>query len=161
MVDTREQAKAKAAGAAAQELLEENKKKVPVIQAKTKLRAAQTKMKSATTTIKAALEEFNELKDAAPSDKEAAALLIHSSWKRLMSGTTELQNATDKLADVLGNADPTIIEGDVMQQIEENEIEKERILKEWTTFRQVNFNEIKAARDMVGGSNENEEAQPT
>ena len=115
MVDTREQAKAKAAGAAAQELLEENKKKVPVIQAKTKLRAAQTKMKSATTTIRTALEEFNELKDAAPSDKKAAALLIHSSWKRLMSGTTELQNATDNLAHVLGNADPTIIEGDVMQ----------------------------------------------
>ena len=51
MVDTREKAKARAAGAAAQELLEENKKKVPVIQAKTKLKAAQTKMKSATTTI--------------------------------------------------------------------------------------------------------------
>ena len=79
MVDTREQAKAKAAGAAAQELLEENKKKVPVIQAKTKLRAAQTKMKSATNTIKTGLEEFNELKDAAPSDKEVAALLINSS----------------------------------------------------------------------------------
>ena len=152
MVDTREQAKAKAAGAAAQELLEENKKKVLVIQAKTKLRAAQTKMKSATTTIKAALEEFNELKVAAPSDKEVAALLINSSWKRLVSGAEDLQNATDNLA---------IIEGDVMQQIEETEIEKERILKEWTTFRQVNFNEIKAARDMVGGSNENEEAQST
>ena len=88
---------------------------MPVIQAKNKLRAAQTKMKSATTTIRTALEEFNELKNAAPSDKEAAALLIHSSWKRLMSGTTELQNATDNLADVLGNADPTLIKGDVMQ----------------------------------------------
>ena len=120
MVDTREQANAKAAGAAAQELLEENKKKVPVIQAKTKLRAAQTKMKSATTTIRTALEEFNELKDAAPSDKKVAALLINSSWKRLVSGAEDLQNNTDNLADVLGNKDPTIIEGDVMQQIEEN-----------------------------------------
>ena len=127
MVDTREKATAKAEGAAAQELVEENKKKVPVIQAKTKLKVAQPKMKSATTTIKAALEEFNELKDAAPSDKEVAALLNNSSWKRLVSGAEDLQNATDNLEDVL-NADPTIIEGDVMQQIEENEIEKERIL---------------------------------
>ena len=44
VVDTREQAKARAAGAAAQELLEENKKKVPVIQAKTKLKVTQTKI---------------------------------------------------------------------------------------------------------------------
>ena len=76
-------------------------------------------MKSATTTIKAVLEELNELKDAAPSDEEVAALLINSSLKRLVSGAEELQNATDNLADVPGIADPTIIEGDVMQQIEE------------------------------------------
>ena len=31
---------------------------------------------------------------------------------------------------------------------------------EWTTFRQENFNELKAARDMVDGSNANDEAQP-
>ena len=156
MVDTRK----KAEEAAAQELLEKNIKTVPVIQAKTKLQAAQTKMKSATNQIKAALEEFKELKDVAPSDKEAAALFIQSSWKRLMSGTTELQNATDNLADVLGSADPTVLEGDPNKQIEENEIEKERIIEEWTTFRQENFNEIKAARDMVEGSNGSEEAQP-
>ena len=120
MVDTRK----KAEEAAAQELLEKNIKTVPVIQAKTKLNAAKTKMKSATNQIKMALEEFKELKDAAPSDKEAAALLIQSSWKRFLSSTTELQNATDNLAEVLCNADPTILGEDSNQQIENNENEK-------------------------------------
>ena len=63
MVNTREQARTRAARAQTQELLEENKKKVPVIQAKTRLKAAQTKMKSAIATIKVALDEFNGLKD--------------------------------------------------------------------------------------------------
>ena len=40
MVNTREQARTRAARAQTQELLEENKKKVPVIQAKTRLKAA-------------------------------------------------------------------------------------------------------------------------
>ena len=111
---------------------------MPVIQAKTKLKAAQTKMRSATNQIKMALEEFKELKDASPSDKEAAALLIQSSWKRLMSGTTELQDATDKLAIFLGSVDPTVLEGDPNEQIEENENEKEQLIKEWTVFRQEN-----------------------
>ena len=92
--------------------MEKNKKIVPVIQANTKVKAAKTKIKSAINQIRIALEEFRELRDASPSDKEAAALLIQSSWRRLMSGTIELQNATDNLADVLGSADPTILEGD-------------------------------------------------
>ena len=108
-METREQARqAAAAKAAGQELLDENVKKAQVIQAKTKFNASKTKMKSATNQIKTALEEFKELKEADPSDKEAAALLIQSSWERLLSGTTELQKATDNLAEVLSNADPTI-----------------------------------------------------
>ena len=80
-METREQARQAAAKAAGQELLDENVKKAQVIQAKTKFNASKTKMKSATNQIKTALEEFKELKDADPSDKEAAALLIQSSWK--------------------------------------------------------------------------------
>ena len=58
-----------------------------------------------------------------------------TSWKRLISGEDDLQKATDKLAEVLGDADPTIIQGYVMQQIDQNEVEKEQLLGEWTTFR--------------------------
>ena len=126
------------AGAQAQELLEENKKKVPVIQAKTRLKAAQTKMKSAIATIKVAFDEFNGLKNA--TDKEVVAHQINSSWKRLISGEDYLQKATDKLAEVLGDADPTIMEGIVSEQIDQSEVEKDQILLEWTTFRQANIN---------------------
>ena len=128
MVNTREQARTRAARAQTQELLEENKKKVPVIQANTRLKAAQTKMKSAIATIKVAFDEFNGLKNA--TDKEVVAHQINSSWKRLISGEDYLQKATDKLAEVLGDADPTIIEGDIIQQIDQNEVEKERLLGE-------------------------------
>ena len=58
------------------------------------------------------------------SDKEVVAHQINSSWKRLISGENDLQKATDKLAEVLGYADPTIIEGDDIQQIDQNEVKK-------------------------------------
>ena len=118
MVNTREQARTRTAGAQAQDLLEENKKKILVIQAKTRLKAAQTKMKSTIATIKVALDEFNGLKDA--TDKEVAAHQINYSWKRLISGEEDLWKATDKLAEVFGEADPTIMEGDIMQQIDQS-----------------------------------------
>ena len=57
-------------------------KKAQVIQAKTKFNVSKTKMKSATNQIKTALDEFKELKEADPSDKEVAALLIQSSSER-------------------------------------------------------------------------------
>ena len=41
MVNTREQSRSRAAGAQAQDVLEENKKKILVIQAKTRLKTAQ------------------------------------------------------------------------------------------------------------------------
>ena len=108
--------------------MEKNKKIVPVIQAKTKVKAAKSKMKSATNQIRIALEEFRELRDECPSDKEAAALIIQASWKRLISGTVELQDATDNLANVLSSANPTAIEGDQDEIIEENENEKEKLI---------------------------------
>ena len=156
-METREQARQAAAKAAGQELLDENVKKAQVIQAKTKFNATKTKMRSATNQIKTALEEFKELKEADPSDKEAAALLIQSSWERLLSGTTELQKATDNLAEVLGNTDPTILEDDIQVQIEN---EKQRLIDEWTTYRKANKDDINAARAMVENSNTSEETQP-
>ena len=97
-----------------------------MIQAKTRVKTAKTKVKSATNQIKTALEEFMELGDASPGDKEAAALTIQTSWrKRLLSGTVELQDATDNLANVLSSADPTAIEEDPDKINEEIEEEKE------------------------------------
>ena len=54
MVNTREQAKSKKAEAQAQDIMEENKRKIPIIQAKTKLKNAQNKMKATLTQIKKA-----------------------------------------------------------------------------------------------------------
>ena len=159
MINTREQSRSRTAAAQAQVVLEENKKKIPVIQAKTRLKIAQNKMKSTIATIKVALDKFNGLKDA--TDKEVAANQINYSWKRLISGEEDLRKATDKLAEVLGDADPTIMEGDVSEQIDQNEVERDQILLEWTTFRQANINEIKLARNMVEGSNVSEEIQQT
>ena len=108
---TRKKAETEAAAeAAAQEEMEKNKKIVPVIQAKTKVKAGKTKMKSATTQIKAALEEFIELEDASPYDKEDVALTIKTSWKRLQFGKVEIEEGTDNLAKVLGSADPIEVE---------------------------------------------------
>ena len=88
-------------------------------------------MKSTIATIKVALDEFNGLKDA--TDKEVAAHQINYSWKRLISGEEDLRKATDKLAEVLGDADPTIMEGDVSEQIEEKEIFATSICKAQVT----------------------------
>ena len=52
-----------------------------------------------------------------------------------------------------------IMEGDVSVQIDQNEVERDQILLEWTTFRQKNMNEIKLDRNMVEGSSVNEEVQ--
>ena len=109
MVNTREQSRSRAAGAQAQDVLEENKKKIPVIQAKTRLKSAQNKMKSTMAQIRVALDEFNGLTDA--TDKEVAANQINYSWKRLISGEEDLRKAADKLNEILGEEDPTFMEG--------------------------------------------------
>ena len=83
--------------------MEENKKKIPVIHAKTRLKTAQNKMRSTFAQIRVALEEFNGLTDA--TDREVAANQINYSWKRLISGEEDLKTATDNLAEILGEAD--------------------------------------------------------
>ena len=155
MVNTQEQSRSRAAGAQAQDVLEENKKKIPIIQAKTRLKTAQNKMKSTLAQIRKALEEFVGLTDA--TDKEVAANQINYSWKRLISGEEDLKTATDRLAEILGEAKPTIMEEDAKQQIDQNENDRDEILLEWDTFRQKNMREIKAARSMVEHSNVNVE----
>ena len=128
-----------------------------MIQAKTRLKTAQNEMRSTIATIKLALNEFNGLTDT--TDKEVAANQINYSWKRFILGEEDLRKATDKLAEVLGEADPTIMEGYVSVQIDQNEVERDQILLEWTAFRQKNMNEIKLDRNMVEGSSVNEEVQ--
>ena len=110
MVNTREQSKSKKAEAQAQDIMEENKRKIPIIQAKTKLKNAQNKMKATLTQIRKAVEEFVTLEDE--TDKEVAANQISFSWKRLISGEEDLKVATEKLANTLSEADPTIMEED-------------------------------------------------
>ena len=75
-------------------------------------------MKSTIAQIRVALDEFNGLTDAA--DKEVADNQINYNWKRLILGEEDLKKATDKLAEILGEADPTIMEGDVNKQIDQN-----------------------------------------
>ena len=116
-------------------------------------------MRSTIAQIRVALEEFNGLTDA--TDREVAANQINYSWKRLISGEEDLKKATDKLAEILGEADPMIMEGDVNQQIDQNESDRDEILLEWNTFRQKNMNEIKVARNMVENSCVNEEVPIT
>ena len=110
VMETREQAKAKAQN------MEDNKKKIPVVQAKMKLMNAQNKMKATMTQIRKAVEEFSTLEDT--TDKEVAANCINFSWKRLILGEEDLKVATEKLAVILGEADPTIMEEDASQQID-------------------------------------------
>ena len=101
-------------------------------------------MKATLTQIRKAVEEFVTLEDE--TDKEVAANQINFSWKRLISGEEDLKVATDKLAEILGEADPTIMEEDANQQIDRNESDRDQILLEWETFRQKNKKEIKEAR---------------
>ena len=147
VMETREQAESKKAEAQAQDIMEENKKKIPVIHAKTRLKTAQNKMKATLTQIRKAVEEFVTLEDE--TDKEVAANQISYSCKRLISGEEDLKVATDKLAEILGEADPTIMEEDASQQIDRNESERDKIILDWETYRQNNMKDIKTARGMV------------
>ena len=162
-METREQAKSKEAEAQAkaqaQNDTEDAKKKIPVVQAKMKLMNAQNKMKSALTQIKDAVDEFSSTEDS--TYKEAAAGCINLNWKRLVSGEEELTTATDKLAEILSEADPTIIESDAMQTIEKNNTERDRLLGEWKTVRRQNQEHMKAAKVIAEHSSVNVEVQDT
>ena len=111
------------------------------MQAKTRLKTAQNKMKATLAQIGKAVNEFVTLADE--TDKEVAANQINFSWKRLISGEEDLKTATDRLAEILGEADPTIMEEDASQQIDRNESDRDKILLEWETIRQKNMKEIK------------------
>ena len=63
VMETREHAKSKAQETQAQNIMEDNKKKIPVVQAKMKLMNAQNKMKATLTQIKKGVEEFSTLED--------------------------------------------------------------------------------------------------
>ena len=77
VMETREQAKSKRAKAHAQDIMEDNKRKIPVIQAKTKLMTAQNKSRATMTQIRKVVEEFTTLEDT--TDKEVAANCINFS----------------------------------------------------------------------------------
>ena len=120
---------------------------------------AQNKMKAALTQIGKAVEEFTTLEDM--TDKEVAANCINFSWKRLISGEEDLKVATEKLAEILSEADPTIMEEDACQQIERNNNERDRLIIEWETFRKQYLEQMKTARGMVAHSGINIGAQNT
>ena len=138
VMETREQAKSKAQN------MEDNKKKIPVVQAKMKLMNAQNKMKATMTQIRKAVEELSTLEDT--TDKEVAANCINFSWKRLISGKEDLKVATEKLAEILSEADPTIIEADAVQQIERNNDERDKLIIDWETFIKQHQEQMKTAR---------------
>ena len=149
-----------AAAAKTAESAEVTARKAKVIQAKVKFSSSKTKMITATSQIKAALEEFRELKEADPKDRKAAALMVNDSWERLLPGTSEIQKAHDYLTQILTDADPTILEGDIVEQIEKNENEKQKLIDEWNTYRLANKDDINAAIALVEGSNTSVVTQP-
>ena len=139
-VETREKAKSNQAEAQAKaqalDDTEDAKKKIPIHQAKIKRINAKNKMKAALTQIKDAVEEFTTTGDS--TCKEVAANSIIFNWKKLVAGEGELINATEKLAELLSEADPTIVESDVLATIENNEKEKEKLLEDWKAVRKEN-----------------------
>ena len=138
---------------------EDAKKKIPVHQAKIKRINAKNKMKAALAQIKDAIEEFSTTEDS--TYKEAAANSITLSWKRLVSGEGELITASEKLAELLGEADPTIVESDVLATIESNEKEKDKLLDDWKAIRKQNQEYMKAAKEIADHSSVDTEIQST
>ena len=133
VMETREKAKSNQAEARAKaqavDDTEDAKKKIPVVQAKMKLMNAKNKMKAALSQIKGSIEEFSTTTDS--TYKEAAASSITINWNRLVSGEGELTTATDKLAEILSEADPTIIESDAIATIQSNNVERDKLLEDW------------------------------
>ena len=131
IIETRKQSKERAeapAKAQAMEDTEDAKKKIPIHQAKIRRLNAKNKVKSALTQMKDAIEEFKGTEDS--TSREVAANSIIFSRKKLVEGESELINATEDLAKLLGEADPTIVGSDVSVTIESNEKEKETLLED-------------------------------
>ena len=132
VIDTRKQSRERAeaqAKAQAMESSEDVKKKIPIHQAKIKRLNAKNKVKTALIQIKDAIEEFTSTEDS--TSKEVAADSISFCRKKLAEGENELINATEDLAKLLGEADPTIVESDVFAIIENNETDKNKLLEDW------------------------------
>ena len=114
-METRKQSKERAeaqAKAQAMEDTEDAKKKIPIHQAKIKRLNAKNKVKVALAQIKDAIEEFTTTEDS--TSKKVAAKSIIFSRKKLVEGESELINATEELAKLLGEADPTIVGSDYL-----------------------------------------------
>ena len=93
--------------------------------------------------------------------KEVAANSIIFGRKKLIEGESELINATEDLAKLLGEADPTIVESDVFAIIENNEKEKETLLEDWNALRKVNQETFKSAQDISDQSSVNDVIETT
>ena len=163
VMETREKAKSNQAEAQARAQVvgdtEDAKKKVPVVQAKMKLMYAKNKMKAALAQIKDSIEEFSTTTDS--TYKEAAASSITLNWKRLVTGEGELITATDKLAEILSEADPTIIESDAIATIENNNAERDKLLEDWKAVRRQNQDYMKAAKELAKDPSVDTEVQST
>ena len=152
-MDTRKQAKERAeaqAKAQAMEDTEDAKKKIPIHQAKIRRLNAKNKVKTALTQIKDAIDEFKSTEDS--TSKEVAANSIIFSRKKLVEGESELINATEDLAKLLGEADPTIVESDVFVIIDNNEADKIKLLEDWKAVRKENQETFKSAKDVADQS---------
>ena len=115
-------AKAKAMGDSEEQI----KKKIPITQAKIRRLNAKNKVKTALNQIKDAIEEFESTEDS--TSKEVAADSINFCRMKLAEGEKELINATEDLARLLAEADPTIVDSDVLKTMEENETDKNKLL---------------------------------
>ena len=79
----------------------------------------------------------------------------------MVSGEGELTSATDKLAEILSEADPTIIESDAIATIESNIVERDKLLEDWKAVRRQNQDYMKAAKELAEKSNVDLEIQST
>ena len=71
---------------------------------------------------------------------------------KLAEGEKELINATEDLAKMLAEADPTIVDSDVFKITAENETDKDKLLEDWKVVKRVNQDTFKLAKDMVDQS---------
>ena len=139
-------AKAKAMGDSEEQI----KKKIPITQAKIRRLNAKNKVKTALNQIKDAIEEFESTEDS--TSKEVAADSINFCRMKLAEGEKELINATEDLAKMLAEADPTIVDSDVFKITAENETDKDKLLEDWKVVKRANQETFKLAKDMVDQS---------
>ena len=157
VMDTRKQSKERAeaqAKAQAMEDSEDAKKKIPIHQAKIKRLNAKNKVKTALNQIKDAIEEFESTEDS--TSKEVAADSINFCRMKLAEGEKELINATEDLAKMLAEADPTIVDSDVFKITAENETDKDKLLEDWKAVKRANQDTFKLAKDMADQSKVND-----